>query len=104
MLKRYVLRNTETTISVIYITGIQYHDGIQDVPGDWQVGKKRQRGAVGRTRVYHLLSLEAHMVLHNALLNCHIALVYILLKINFIKSISEKLSDIIIYENFSGVF
>jgi hypothetical protein len=60
--------------------------------GDWQVGMERERGIVGRTCVHHLLSLEAHMVLHNALLNRHIVLVYILLKINSIKKrISAKL-------------
>lgn len=60
---------------------------IQDVLGDWQVGKERQRGRVGRTCVYQLLILEAHMVLHNALPNCLIVLVYILLKITSIKKI-----------------
>lgn len=91
MIKRHSLRITETIMSVIYIKGTQYHDRIQDVLGDWQVGKERQRGIVGKTHVYHLLSLEAHMVLHNALLNCYIVLVYLLLKINSIKeSISEK--------------
>lgn len=97
------MRNTETTISVIYTKGTQNCNRIQDVVGiqDWQVGREGQR-ELGRTHVCHLLSLGAHMVLPNALLNCHIVFVYIILKIYFIKSIFINYkSHVRLHKNFS---